>query len=234
MHYVYLFRNRLNNKIYVGQTYDIYGRLTKHISSSKKKGGRKMYFHKALDKYGIDNFDFSVLEEYPSEKEALTGEVYWIARLQSNKQGIGYNMTEGGEGTSGYKQTASHRRKNSEAHTGPNNVRYGKPTSQEEKDKISRTKREQRDIMQPHYDKLSKLYAGDKTNFAKISEREMREILTKWFSYPKEIRTVRGFKKKFWAEFGDGKYPIGFSLFRQVVEKHRWKTLFEELEKANT
>ena len=50
--------------------------------------------HKALQKYGIENFDFSILE-LCSENELDDKEIYWINYYNSYKDG--YNETSGGK-----------------------------------------------------------------------------------------------------------------------------------------
>lgn len=53
-----------------------------------------------MDKYGVENFDFYILEEcHPNELDDK--EIYWIATLDTYNHG--YNMTLGGSGLAGYK-----------------------------------------------------------------------------------------------------------------------------------
>ena len=100
---IYLFVNKLNNKKYVGQTYNKYtDRWTSH-----KNATDTFYFHLALQKYGWDNFDKYVIEQSnfclntPEEIESLkkwlnSRETYYIKQFNSNNKKFGYNLTEGG------------------------------------------------------------------------------------------------------------------------------------------
>lgn len=100
---IYLFVNKLNNKKYVGQTYNKYtDRWTAH-----KNATDTFYFHLALQKYGWDNFDKYVLEqsnfclntseEIESLKKWLDSrETYYVKQFNSNNKKFGYNLTEGG------------------------------------------------------------------------------------------------------------------------------------------
>lgn len=100
---IYLFINKLNNKKYVGQTYNKYtDRWTAH-----KNATDTFYFHLALQKYGWDNFDKYVIEQSdfrlntPEEIESLkkwldSRETYYIKQFNSNNKKFGYNLTEGG------------------------------------------------------------------------------------------------------------------------------------------
>ena len=92
---IYKFTNKLNNKIYIGQSTDIESRYKKHF---RKDNARNItYFHKACEKYGKQGFNFEILELCP--KELLNErEKYYINLFKSNDLNIGYNMTPGGEG----------------------------------------------------------------------------------------------------------------------------------------
>lgn len=98
--YVYCFTNKVNGKVYVGKTKNIEKRYNEH----KGADGRCPAFHNAIAKYGIDGFKFHILNEYNIEKEALDAEIYYISQYRSNIRKYGYNLTEGGDGTSGYKR----------------------------------------------------------------------------------------------------------------------------------
>lgn len=59
---IYKFTNKINGKIYIGMSNDIQRRYREHLYLSCKK--QDTYFHQALHKYGIDNFDFQIVETY--------------------------------------------------------------------------------------------------------------------------------------------------------------------------
>ena len=95
---IYLARNKVNDKVYVGQTISsLRRRRNGHIHAALQ--GSSLYFHRALRKYGIENFEWSVLEVIPdATQEALNDrEVNYIAEYQSNQPMRGYNMTKGGD-----------------------------------------------------------------------------------------------------------------------------------------
>jgi group I intron endonuclease len=85
--FVYVAENKINNKKYVGKTEKLVGdRLKEHLRLSKKS---KMIFHKALAKYGIENFKityFKVPIDNLNEKEIES-----IKKLRA-KAPFGYNM----------------------------------------------------------------------------------------------------------------------------------------------
>lgn len=93
---IYLFRNILNGKCYVGQTIHIQERYKDHLYFAQNKP--ETPFHKALAKYGIENFEFVILEKCDVSKlDEL--EKYYIQKYQAYSKG--YNCTLGGDGNLG-------------------------------------------------------------------------------------------------------------------------------------
>lgn len=99
MAYIYVITNKINQKQYVGKTehIDPVLRFKEHIRESQKKRSDNRPFHRALRKYGAENFSFSVLEEVNSS-EASHREIYWISELNTYGSS-GYNATKGGDGS---------------------------------------------------------------------------------------------------------------------------------------
>lgn len=147
MFYVYCITNLKNNKVYIGKTLDPKNRFSDHKKVAR--GGKIIYgnqystIHKAITKYGEDNFSFKILHEYNSEISAFKGEIYWISFYKSNinKYGkeYGYNLTDGGEGISGYKHTLEMKAHISDMLSGDKHPQFGISRTQEEKDKISKS-----------------------------------------------------------------------------------------------
>lgn len=91
---IYKITNQINGKCYIGQSIDIEKRWKQHISDAKNSNRKKCpYFHKALIKYGIENFKFEILEECLIDK-LNEREIYWIKFYNSYENG--YNLTPGG------------------------------------------------------------------------------------------------------------------------------------------
>lgn len=92
---IYIIKNSLNNKVYIGQSVNIEGRWLAHISSAIniKKQDSQVNLHKAMRELGIQNFYYEILEqcEYNQLNEK---EIYYIKQYDSYING--YNMSEGG------------------------------------------------------------------------------------------------------------------------------------------
>lgn len=94
---IYKITNKINNKVYVGQSHFIETRWESHKRNAFYKNSHSYNYilYKAIRKYGVENFSFEIIEECSSE-ELNKREKYWIDFYNSYKQG--YNMTLGGEG----------------------------------------------------------------------------------------------------------------------------------------
>lgn len=91
--FIYKITNKVNNKIYIGQTrYTVEFRWRQHKNKKTDFGN---HFHDAIRKYGEDNFLVETLEECDVEK-LNEREIYYIAKFDSFNNG--YNTTLGGEG----------------------------------------------------------------------------------------------------------------------------------------
>lgn len=138
--YVYVIHNLLNNKIYVGKTKNLKRRWSSHLSFAKGNITNQ-YIHKAIRKYGSNNFVFSLIQELFNETECNKAEQYWINYFNSRNSKYGYNLTDGGDGSYGRQQTIATRLKISEAKTGTmigkDNSFYGRTHTIETKNIIS-------------------------------------------------------------------------------------------------
>jgi group I intron endonuclease len=95
--YVYCITNNVDGKKYVGKSNNPFGRLNRHVISSKA-GTPKSYVARAIKLYGIDQFTFDILGEYSTEEEAYEYETKFILEFKSNDSTHGYNLTVGGQG----------------------------------------------------------------------------------------------------------------------------------------
>lgn len=106
---IYKITNLINNKIYIGQSVDCQRRWTEHKRSghinptfSKNIRDYNVPIHCAIRKYGIENFQFEIIEKCISS-QLDDKEQYWIKYYQSNDKEKGYNVTAGGQQNFGLK-----------------------------------------------------------------------------------------------------------------------------------
>ena len=94
MAYIYQIKNIINGKLYIGKTeFSLEKRFKEHCKDAFRERNEKRPLYAAMRKYGIDNFEISLIEEtdYPEDRE-----IFWIEQKRSYK--IGYNATLGGDG----------------------------------------------------------------------------------------------------------------------------------------
>lgn len=95
MHFLYRITDVLNNKVYIGQTINPARRWSYHKSQSKKIKPLQ-YIHRAMTKYGIDNFVFDVIVSCITQDDADYTEIQLIERYDSRNKEVGYNRAPGG------------------------------------------------------------------------------------------------------------------------------------------
>jgi group I intron endonuclease len=100
---VYIATNKTNKKSYIGKTIGLLESRKYHHEFDSENGNvkRSHYFHKAIRKYGSDNFEWGILFESENDNELCEKEKYYI-KLYNSHGTEGYNLTDGGEGTVGF------------------------------------------------------------------------------------------------------------------------------------
>jgi group I intron endonuclease len=93
MFYLYKIINNINGKFYIGKTNNTIKRWKQHEFSSRNNP--KLLIHKAIKKYGIDNFNFIILNEFNNDKEVCEEEIIQIKLSDKN---MIYNIALGGNG----------------------------------------------------------------------------------------------------------------------------------------
>ena len=129
---IYMYVNKINGKRYIGLTIDFNRRYNEHLKYNTQ------LIDKAIDKYGIDNFDIIILAHDIQTKEQMNNyEEFFIKRYNTLAiNGKGYNIAIGGQNCcywDGYteEQKEATKQKIREAN-------LGKELPQETKDKISK------------------------------------------------------------------------------------------------
>ena len=90
---IYCYRNKVNGKLYVGQAKNLRHRYLNFLNTNQRYAGQIM--ENARNKYGVDNFEYSVLTHCPID-ELNYWEAFYVERLNCVTP-HGYNMTNGGD-----------------------------------------------------------------------------------------------------------------------------------------
>jgi len=150
----YLITNKINNKGYVGiTTRSLDRRWYEHRFVANSCG---KLLAKAINKYGEKAFEIMPIASAKTLENLKEVEKDLIIQFQT-KVPFGYNLTDGGDGVFGFKQSEEQKKHNGDlkrgtkaseetkqkmkiAHLGKNNHFYGKTHSDDSKAKISATK----------------------------------------------------------------------------------------------
>lgn len=113
---IYLIKNKVNCKVYVGSSINIELRWKVHISTlnNKRYGKTNKYFQNQWNKYGQENFEFSILE-YCSIDQIADRENYWMEFYDSRNTLKGYNKRSAYGKTPPKKHSEESKRKMSES-----------------------------------------------------------------------------------------------------------------------
>lgn len=130
---VYAIRNKINSKIYIGSTSLFYRRFSRHRVSLRNGTHPNQHLQAAWNKYGEDNFSFTVLE-LCDPVDFVRVEQGWIDFHQSYKRERGYNKSPSSGSPLGYKHTE-------EACKNMGRSRKGKPFSESHKRNMSIAKK---------------------------------------------------------------------------------------------
>ena len=155
---IYLIRNKVNGKCYIGQTQEKNGFDSRYSYSGE--GIERVYNHHrylkehnksynkhllgSIEKYGFEAFEINKCLDYAFSLEELNVKEKVYIQLYDSFEN-GYNETLGGEGKEGCCHSEETKTKISEAnkgkHKGENHYMYGKHLSEEHKIKISEAKK---------------------------------------------------------------------------------------------
>tara|TARA_R110000822_G_scaffold76060_1_gene182903 strand:+ start:588 stop:1292 length:705 start_codon:yes stop_codon:yes gene_type:complete len=151
----YLIQNRLNGKGYIGITTRSVGRRWYEHRFVPNSCGKLL--SRAIQKYGEESFEIKVLASAIADVDSLKELEKQLIIQHNTIVPSGYNLTMGGDGVFGYKQSDEQKKRNGDlkrgikhseetrqkmrdAHLGEKNHFFGKTHSEDSKAKISATK----------------------------------------------------------------------------------------------
>lgn len=95
-HYLYKITDTLNNKVYIGQTADNKKRWSQHKAYAKHPEKTGQYIHRAMAKYGVENFIFEIIAACKTQEDTDEIESVLIEQYDSRNKEHGYNLMIGG------------------------------------------------------------------------------------------------------------------------------------------
>jgi len=91
---IYKITNNINDRIYVGSSFDIKERWHRHKTDLRTNKHGNNYLQNSWNKYGECNFIFSMIEsfKFTTKEYLLNREQYWIDFLNVCDRKVGYNL----------------------------------------------------------------------------------------------------------------------------------------------
>lgn len=90
---IYKITNKIDNKIYIGQTTRSM-RVRWYEHCSKKENCKRL--NRAINKHGKENFTIEQIDSAQTIEELNEKEIHWITYYKSNDKKLGYNIELGG------------------------------------------------------------------------------------------------------------------------------------------
>jgi group I intron endonuclease len=194
MYHLYVYRNIINDKLYIGQTNNLSRRKSQHEHYVKKGSNQLPYLYNAMRHYGIENFEFIPIFSSESLEEINYMERQMILLLNAKwkEDGTGgYNIAFGGDNRKLSQETKdkiSIRQK--EYQKNNKNNMLGKHHTEEAKKKISDGRIGKYDgknsaFYGKHHTQESKnimsvkrkgKFSGEKSSQSKLTNQEANEI----------------------------------------------------------
>lgn len=134
---IYIIKNKINNKVYIGQSKKLSQRYAGHIRRIKTKTHHNEILQRAFEKYGIDSFEYDILEEVLDDSLLNEREKYWIDFHGGINNENVYNLKD--PLLNEYSDYV--RSKLSKTNSGENNPNYGHEWTEEMKQKASDRKK---------------------------------------------------------------------------------------------
>ena len=149
---VYKHTNKVNGKIYIGITGQDVNRRWRSDGSGYKKC---LFFHRAIEKYGWDNFEHDIIYDGLTKEEAEELEQKLIKEYKTNNSDFGYNVANGGRVKSVSESTKEKIRETlKNNYVKENHPNYGKKFSKELRNELSKSHiGKQSKENHPNYDK---------------------------------------------------------------------------------
>jgi len=246
---IYLLTNKINGKVYIGQTWlknaqDRMGKSATNYRNCK-------YLYAAIKKHGYKNFEYTILEDTApkDESEEAQKEVQilidkledeYIIKYDSRNPDIGYNIKEGGRGGKHSEET---KKKISEALSGEKSPWFGKHLSEEAKQKISeantgniRTQEQKdqqsKDMIEWHKENPHPMLGKHHTpeTLEKISEAGKGRIMPREAVERGAKKRIKISKEKEQEIIAD--YLSGMTA-RDIMDKHNYSHIYRVLDRNN-
>jgi group I intron endonuclease len=167
---IYQIQNLINGKVYIGSAIDLYAREYEHFRTLKINIHHSYKLKNAVNKYGIENFEFSVIEYVDNIDNLIKTEQFYIDAFDAVNNG--YNVCEKAGSTLGFRHSGETKEKIRQArylndYSNDNNPFYGKKHSEKTKNIISLKNK-------GHHRNLGTKYTEERKNNIKVNHADFK------------------------------------------------------------
>jgi group I intron endonuclease len=197
---IYIIKNIVNNKVYIGSAVDIQRRWRRHRTELKKGKHHSMHLQAAWNIYGKQSFKFEIIEQVSNPLHLLSYEQVYLDYYKCYKDEHGYNICKVAGSAYGLKHTEEAKQKISKAHSGKkyseetrkkiSEAKTGRKVSEETKKRMSEASKRRPELIEF----LRKINTGRKhkeESKKKISEGQRRRQDNKCYSFDKDKNKYR-------------------------------------------
>ena len=199
---IYKITNTVNEKVYIGSSVNINIRWRQHLSTLKNNKHHSVKLQNSVNKYGLDNFKFDVIEECAKDM-LLQREQYYLELFNSFNDGYNCSMNSTNP-MLGRKHSEVTKKLMSKLNSGKNHPSYGKKHTEEYKRymKLINTgennpnygRKENPEIIKKRVEKVKneKIFAGENNpNFKfKIEANDLIDLFLNKNKTQKEISEI--------------------------------------------
>lgn len=230
---VYIIRNLIDNRVYIGSTKSLYQRYCQHLRRLSNGNHPSIYLSNFCKKHGIYEFVFEIIELCDSGI-LLSREQHWIDFYQSYKREYGFNSAKIAKNNSGFKLSEDAKLKISMLHK-------GKKLSREHIDKIKATRKrgKQGPSGYRHTEetklKISKNSKGNKNNLGRKFSDDTKKKMSE--TQKKRIRTkeeIDAFSERISKKNIGNKYCLGRKQSPEHIANRLKSMALKKLLKLNT
>ena len=197
---IYIIKNIINNKVYIGSAVNIDRRWRRHKTELKKGKHHSKHLPAAWNIHGKQSFKFETIQDVSKPEHLLAYEQVYLDYYKSYEEDNGYNICKIAGSWYGQKHSKEAKQKISEAHSGKkyseetrkkiSEAKTGTKHTQEAKNKISEASKRRPEIIEF----LRKINTGSKhteESKNKISESHRKRKNNKYYSFDKEKNKFR-------------------------------------------
>ncbi len=188
---VYVHINKINGKLYVGQT-------SEDNPENRYKNGKNYMrcprFYNAILKYGWDNFEHVILVDNLTKELADIVEKELISLYKTTNDKFGYNLMDGGSDGKPNREAVEKMKLNHADVSGKNNPMFNKSHSEKSKQKMSENRPSYIGENNPNFGKKCSDYSKEMTKKANskpiIQRTKNGEFIKRWESASEASRVL--------------------------------------------